>query len=101
MLFGFSILPEAGGLVLGSGTLLYACSSLIGYFGFGSAPFFKFTRINIIPLVLIVLAFGSIGLGGLSNSMNLILLILVNLYDANCAATNERTPQLIDRVASE
>lgn len=101
MFFGLSLLPESGGLLLGSGATLYACSSLIGYLGYGQSPFFKFTRTNVVPLALLVLALGSMAFGGLSFSLNLILLMMVNLYDANCAATNERIAQLTDRVAPE
>jgi len=91
MLFGLGLLPQTGGLVVGGSTFLYACSSLMGYFGFGTSPFFKFTRVNVIPLALLALALGSMGFGGLSPSMNLIILMMVNLYDANCAASNDRT----------
>jgi hypothetical protein len=90
MLLGLGLLSETGGMLVGSGSLLYACSSLMGYLGFGSSPFFKFTRINVIPLVLLVLGLGSMGLGDLSLTMNLILLMAVNLYDVNCAASMDR-----------
>ena len=82
---------ENGGMIAGGGALLYAISSLLGYFGHGSSPFFKFSRTNVIPLALLVVGLGSLGFGNLALSLNFILLMLVSLYDANCAATNERT----------
>ena len=91
MLLGTGLMSETGGMLTGGATLLYACSSLMGYLGFGASPFFKFSRINIIPLALLALGLGSLGIGNLALSMNLILLMMVNLYDANCAANNERT----------
>jgi len=101
MLLGTRLLSETGGMLTGGATLLYACSSLMGYLGFGASPFFKFSRINIIPLALLALGLGSLGIGNLALSMNLILLMMVNLYDANCAANNERTASLTDRIAPE
>jgi len=91
LILGMGLMSETGGVLVGGSTLLYACSSLLGYLGFGSSPFFKFSRINIIPLALLVLGLGSLGIGNLTLSMNLILLMMVNLYDANCAANNDRT----------
>jgi hypothetical protein len=101
MILGMSLMLENGGLLAGGGALLYAVSSLMGYLGLGSSPFFKFSRINIIPLALLVVGLGSLGLGNLSLSLSFILLMMVNLYDANCAATNNRTNQLSDRISPE
>ena len=101
MMFGLNIFSDTGGLVLGGGTLLYAISSLIGYLGYGQSPFFRFTRINVFPLFLLVLTLASLGIGGLSFSTQLILLMMVNLYDANCAANNERIAPLTDRITTE
>jgi hypothetical protein len=91
MLLGMGLMTETGGMLTGGGSLLYAFSSLMGYLGLGSSPFFKFSRINVIPLALLAVGLGSLGLGNLALSFNLILIMMVNLYDANCAATNERT----------
>lgn len=101
MILGMNLMFENGGMLAGGGAALYAFSSLMGYLGLGSSPFFKFSRINVIPLALLMVGLGSLGLGNLGLSLSFLLLMLVNLYDANCAATNERTPQLLDRIAPE
>jgi hypothetical protein len=86
-------------MLVGGGTLVYAASSLMGYLGFGASPFFKFSRINVIPMALLVVALGSMIFGNLSFTTNLMLLMMVNLYDANCATQNERNGSLNERLA--
>lgn len=83
---GMRLMGQTGGMLLGGGTVMYAGSSLLGYIGFGNAPFFKFMRTNVVPLALVALGLGSLGVGSLALSMSLILLMMINLYDANCAS---------------
>ena len=66
--------------------MIYAISSLLGYLGLGSSPFLKASRTNLMPMILIMLSMFSLMFGNASLTTNLVLLMLVNLYDANCAS---------------
>jgi len=69
--------------------MIYAISSLLGYLGLGSSPFLKAARTNLMPMFLIMLAMFSLMFGSASLTTNLVLLMLVNLYDANCASNSQ------------
>lgn len=65
---------------LGAVTLGYAASSLVGYFGMGSAPIAKLMRVNMVSAACAALGIGSIISSGVD--LSVLMLTMLHLFDA-------------------
>ena len=70
---------------LGIITLIYAASSLLGYFGFGNIPLAQLVRVNMVSVISAVMGFIAVSCIGFD--FNLVLLTVLNMYDAYKGAT--------------
>ena len=72
-------------MTLGVITLVYAASSLLGYFGLGNIPLAQLARVNMVSVISAVMGFVAVSIIGFD--LNLVLLTVLNMYDAYKGAT--------------
>ena len=72
-------------MTLGVITLVYAASSLLGYFGLGNIPLAQLARVNMVSVISAVMGFIAVSIIGFDP--NLVLLTVLNMYDAFKGAT--------------
>ena len=72
-------------MTLGIITLVYAASSLLGYFGLGNIPLAQLARINMVSVISAVMGFIAVSFIGFD--LNLILLTVLHMFDAYKGAT--------------
>ena len=70
---------------LGIITLIYAASSFLGYFGLGNIPLAQLARVNMVSVISAVMGFIAVSIIGFD--LNLVLLTVLNMYDAYKGAT--------------
>jgi len=76
-----------------TGTIFYAISSLMGYFGHGSSPILRFSRMNSILILLFTLALGEIFMG--FGSGMLLVSLFTTLYLSSNYTSGAETEQTI------
>lgn len=77
---GGSAVESQAMVPLGSVTLAYAASSLMGYFGLGNAPVAKLMRTNMVSIVCAIMGICSMVSSGMD--IHLAILTVLHLFDA-------------------
>lgn len=77
---GGSAVESKAMVPLGAVTLGYAASSLVGYFGMGTAPLAKLMRTQMVSIVCAALGIGSIMSSGMD--IHIFLLTVLHMFDA-------------------
>lgn len=84
---GSSAVESQAMVPLGAVTLGYAASSLVGYFGMGTAPLAKLLRTQMVSVLCAGLGIGSMVSSGMD--MHIFLLTVLHLFDAYQGASQE------------
>ncbi len=75
----FGIMSEASS-VLKVGTLVFALSSLMGYFNKGKSPILRLCRMNLIPIALTILTIAEMIFGNGSGLGMLLMTLFTTIY---------------------